>query len=59
MNCCRFEFCVGPPEVIIKEEDCMKLEPYEEAIIEVSEEFSGSVVSMLNARKGKCISQEY
>jgi GTP-binding protein len=47
-----FELQVSQPEVIIKEENGEKLEPYEEAVIEVPEASSGVVIEKLGKRKG-------
>lgn len=47
-----YELQVSQPHVIIKEEDGQKLEPYEEATIDVRNEFSGSVIEKLTARRG-------
>jgi GTP-binding protein len=47
-----FELQVSQPEVIIKEEDGVKVEPYEEAVIEVPETASGVVIEKLGKRKG-------
>jgi GTP-binding protein len=47
-----YEIQVSQPHVIIKEENGMKLEPYEEATIDVRNEFSGSVIEKLTARRG-------
>jgi GTP-binding protein len=43
---------VGPPQVIEKEENGERLEPFEMVDIELPEEFSGAIVSMLAERKG-------
>lgn len=48
-----FEMTVGRPKVIFKEENGKKLEPYEEVVIDVDEEFSGTVVDKLSQRKGE------
>lgn len=48
-----FELQVSQPKVIIKEENGQKLEPYEECVIDVPEEMSGTVISTLNTRKGQ------
>ncbi|GAB6099321.1 translational GTPase TypA [Halanaerocella petrolearia] len=48
-----YEFQVSKPEVIFKEEDGEKLEPIEEVIIDVPEEFMGSVMEQLGERKGQ------
>lgn len=47
-----YEFQVSKPEVILKEENGKKLEPYELVEIEVSSEHQGSVVELLGKRKG-------
>jgi len=47
-----YELQVSQPHVIIKEENGKKLEPYEEATIDVHNEFSGSVIEKLTARRG-------
>lgn len=49
-----YEFAVSKAEVIYKEdEQGHKLEPMELAYIDVPEEFSGTVINMLNERKGE------
>ncbi|MDQ5901347.1 MAG: GTP-binding protein [Patescibacteria group bacterium] len=47
-----FELAVSQPEVIIKDIDGVKSEPFEEATIVVPEEFSGSVIEKMGKRKG-------
>jgi GTP-binding protein len=48
-----FEVEVGAPKVIFSEDESGgKTEPFEEVDIEVPDEFSSSVVAILNARKG-------
>lgn len=48
-----YELAVSKPEVILKrDEKGRKLEPIEEVVISVPEEYSGSVISKLNLRKG-------
>lgn len=47
-----YEFQVSRPQVVMKEEDGKKLEPYEELSIEVSEETQGKVIEALGERKG-------
>ncbi len=47
-----FELQVSQPHVIIKEENGEKLEPFEEAVIEVPSDVSGSVIEKLGKRKG-------
>lgn len=47
-----FEMQVSQPEVIIKEENGIKSEPYEELVIDVPMEFSGSVIEKIGKRRG-------
>lgn len=47
-----YELSVSKPEVIFKEEDGKKLEPFEKVIINVPNEYSGTVINSLNERKG-------
>ena len=47
-----FEMQVSQPEVIIKEHDGIKTEPYEELVIDVPMEFSGAVIEKINKRRG-------
>ncbi len=47
-----FEMQVSQPEVIIKEKDGIKTEPYEELIIDVPVEFSGGVIEKIGKRRG-------
>lgn len=47
-----FELQVSQPQVIIKEIDGQKQEPFEELTITVPEEFSGVVIEKLGKRKG-------
>ncbi len=51
-----YELAVSKPEVIFhRDADGRKLEPVEEVIINVPDEYSGSVISKLNIRKGTLI----
>lgn len=47
-----FEMQVSQPEVIIKERDGVKTEPYEELVIDVPVESSGSVIEKIGKRRG-------
>lgn len=47
-----FELQVSKPEVIIKEENGIKQEPYEDVQIDVPEEYVGSVIEALGNREG-------
>ncbi|MGR5456297.1 translational GTPase TypA, partial [Vibrio alfacsensis] len=48
-----FELAVSRPEVIIKEEDGQKQEPYETVTIDVMEEHQGSIMEAIGLRKGE------
>lgn len=47
-----FELGVSKPEVILKEENGQKLEPYEDIVMDMPEPYSGGVIQELNRRKG-------
>ena len=47
-----YELSVSKPEVITKEIDGVKCEPYEKVIITLPDEYSGAVINALNERKG-------
>ncbi len=47
-----YELQVSQPEVIVKEIEGVKSEPYEEAVIDTPDEFSGAVIEKLGKRKG-------
>ncbi|MBG78912.1 MAG: translational GTPase TypA [Alphaproteobacteria bacterium] len=46
-----FELTVSRPQVVLSEENGQKMEPIEEVIIDVDEEYSSSVVDAMNRRK--------
>lgn len=48
-----FEFSISRPEVIIKEEEGKKLEPFEHLVIDVPEEHSGTVIEKLGRKKAE------
>jgi len=51
-----YEFSVGPPKVITKtSDDGSRLEPFEEAVIEVPEEHVGAVTSLMGSRKAQML----
>ncbi len=50
-----YEFQVSAPKVLYKEEDGVKLEPLEEVSCDVPQEYMGSVIEKLGARKGELI----
>ena len=47
-----YELQVGRPEIVTKEIDGRKVEPIEELIIDVAEEFQGVVIATLGQRRG-------
>lgn len=47
-----FELQVSQPQVIIKDVDGVKSEPFEEVTIDVPEQFSGTIIEKLGKRKG-------
>lgn len=47
-----YEVQVSQPQVIFKEENGQKTEPYEELVIDVPEEFSGSIIGTLAEKRG-------
>ena len=48
-----FEFALGRPEVIVKEENGVKMEPYEHLVIDVPDEFAGTVIEKLGRKKAE------
>ncbi|MDO7253859.1 translational GTPase TypA [Helicobacter cappadocius] len=48
-----FEFSISRPEVIIKEENGKKLEPFEHLVIDTPQDFSGSIIERLGRRKAE------
>lgn len=54
-----FEVQVSQPQVIMKEIDGKKYEPFEELTITVPEEFSGSIIEKLGKRKGAMKDMKY
>ena len=51
-----FEFSLGRPEVIIKEENGVKMEPYELLVVDVPDDFTGVVIEKLGKRRAEMIS---
>ncbi len=47
-----YELSVSKPEVIFKEVDGKREEPYEKVVVNVPNEYSGTVINSLNERKG-------
>ena len=50
-----FELQVSKPQVIIKEIDNIKCEPFEDVLVEVPEEYVGSVIEALGNRDGEMV----
>jgi GTP-binding protein len=48
-----FELGISRPRVLFREEDGKKTEPYETVVIDVDEEYSGTVVEKMNLRKAE------
>ena len=48
-----FEFSISRPEVIVKIVDGAKQEPFEHLVVDVPEEFSGTVIEKLGKRKAE------
>ncbi len=48
-----FELCVGRPKVILREENGVKMEPYEQLTVDVEEAHQGAVMEKLGDRKGE------
>lgn len=47
-----YEFAVSKPEVLLKEVDGQTMEPIEEVVVDVNEEFSSKMIDNLQQRKG-------
>jgi len=47
-----YEFSISRPEVILKEENGVLLEPYEYVVVDVPQEYSGAVIENLGKRGG-------
>ena len=48
-----YEFLLARPEVVVKEENGVKMEPFEHLVIDVPEEFQGVVIEKLGKRKAE------
>ena len=51
-----FEFLLARPEVVVKEEDGVKMEPFEHLVVDVPEEFQGVAIEKLGKRKANMTS---
>lgn len=48
-----FELCLGRPEVIVKEINGVKCEPYEHLVIDVPDNFTGTVIEKLGKKRAE------
>ncbi len=53
-----YELTVGNPQVLVKEIDGKKNEPYEILVVDVPAEFSGKVIDLVTQRKGEMLVME-
>jgi len=53
-----YELTIGQPQVLIKQEDGKKLEPYETLVVDVPAEFSGKVIDLVTQKKGELLIME-
>jgi len=51
-----FEFLLARPEVVVKEENGVKMEPFEHLVVDVPEEFQGVAIEKLGKRKAEMTS---
>ncbi len=50
-----FELSISRPEIIFREENGVKMEPYEDIIVDVDEEFSGVVMEKMGLRRAEMV----
>ena len=53
-----YELQIGQPQVIIKEVNGIKCEPFEDMTIDLPEDVSGKAIEMISLRKGEMVSME-
>ncbi|MFM8591738.1 MAG: translational GTPase TypA [Sphingomonadales bacterium] len=53
-----YELTVGQPQVIVKEIDGKKSEPYENLVVDVPQEFASKVIDLVSRRKGEMLVME-
>jgi GTP-binding protein len=53
-----YELTVGNPQVLVKEIDGKKNEPYEILVVDVPQEYSGKVIDLVTQRKGEMLVME-
>ena len=49
-----FELSISRPEVLMREENGQRTEPYEEVVVDVDEEFAGVVMEKMGLRRAEC-----
>jgi GTP-binding protein len=54
----KYELQVGKPQVIIKDIDGVKSEPYEILVVDVPEQYSGKAIEIITKRKGDLMVME-
>ncbi len=54
----NYELQVSQPQVIIKEVEGVKSEPYELVTLDIPEEFAGTVIEKMSKRKGQMVSMQ-
>jgi GTP-binding protein len=53
-----YELAVSRPEVIIREIDGQKMEPYESLVVDLEEQYQGGVMQRLGERRGQLVNME-
>jgi GTP-binding protein len=53
-----YELTVGQPQVLVKDIDGVKSEPYENLVVDVPEEFASKVIDLVSRRKGEMLVME-
>ncbi|MEY4892228.1 MAG: translational GTPase TypA [Bacteroidota bacterium] len=53
-----YELTVGQPQVIVKDIDGVKSEPYETLVVDVPEEFASKVIDLVSRKKGEMLVME-
>jgi GTP-binding protein len=53
-----FELTIGQPQVLVKQINGQKHEPYEVLVVDVPSEFSGKVIDLVTQRKGEMLVME-
>jgi len=53
-----YELAVSRPEVIVREIDGVKMEPYESLVVDLEEQYQGGVMQRLGERRGQLVNME-